>query len=385
MNRTRVAQLVNTLSVKDGGPAAAAADLHHHIGSSHMAESYLISFTPAAGPQATDSLTDKTGDDALSDIYYRPASVWSGLLLASTVLKQIRAADIVFLHGYYLWWTPVAAAACVALKTPYFILPHGSLTQRQQAFSRRKKAIFDTTLARPVRRFARGFITTADVERSEVKAKFPNSMVTVARLGVDPPIHHPQTARTGLNSPIRLLSLSRLAPKKRLDLCFEALQQVRLDGMDAELWVAGEGDAPFTRRLQELVAQLDLHKYVHFVGHVIGLDKTLLFDGSDVFLLPSDDENFGIAPIEAMMAGCPVIVSSKVASTLPLASDSCVVLQNPTAASIADCIMSWCADSPQKWSDRRRAAAAQAREYYGWDFAINDWIEVLRASRSVAP
>ena len=79
-----------------------------------------------------------------------------------------------------------------------------------------------------------------------------------------------------------------------------------------KLMIAGTGDSDYLAKLGLLVLELDLTRSLRFTGHVSGGDKTYLFQNADLFLLPSNQENFGVAVLEAIHHGCPVLVSDEV-------------------------------------------------------------------------
>jgi glycosyltransferase involved in cell wall biosynthesis len=80
-----------------------------------------------------------------------------------------------------------------------------------------------------------------------------------------------------------------------------------------QLDIAGSGEPAYLASLQKLAGQLNLSHRCRWLGHVQGDAKTSLMQQADWFLLPSAAENFGIAVVEAMAAGTPVIISPQVA------------------------------------------------------------------------
>jgi glycosyltransferase involved in cell wall biosynthesis len=106
-----------------------------------------------------------------------------------------------------------------------------------------------------------------------------------------------------------VLFLSRLHYKKRPDLLLMALHRLVEQNYDFHLIIAGSGEAEYETELKNLAASLGITQQISFAGFVIGEDKDLLLQGSDMFVLPSFSENFGIAVAEAMAAGLPVIIT----------------------------------------------------------------------------
>ncbi|MBT8114620.1 MAG: glycosyltransferase, partial [Arenicella sp.] len=104
--------------------------------------------------------------------------------------------------------------------------------------------------------------------------------------------------------------ISRLHPKKGLELLIQALASIRSPW---QLVIAGDGDIEYRQKLHKLIMQNDVQPKVKLVGFVEGSEKQLLLQGSDLFALTSYSENFGIAVLEALAAGTPALVTSAVA------------------------------------------------------------------------
>ena len=94
----------------------------------------------------------------------------------------------------------------------------------------------------------------------------------------------------------------------------DAVASLRTNGgVRLPLDVAGGGDAMQRQELQERARRLGIEQDVRFLGFVHGEAKARLLAESDVFVLPSYHENFGVAAVEAMAAGLPALVSDGVA------------------------------------------------------------------------
>jgi glycosyltransferase involved in cell wall biosynthesis len=108
------------------------------------------------------------------------------------------------------------------------------------------------------------------------------------------------------------LFLSRIDPKKGLDLLLRAFADVRKSIPQVSLVVAGDGDASYVNSLKAEAESLGVSSDVHWPGFLTGVEKEAALLDADVYTLPSYSENFGISVIEALAAGLPVIVSTQV-------------------------------------------------------------------------
>jgi len=116
----------------------------------------------------------------------------------------------------------------------------------------------------------------------------------------------PKKKKAKTSQPIRIVTLGRFVKKKGFDTLLRAFSIV-IDqrDLDVELHIGGNG--PENRRLLNLTKKLGISKQVKFVGWV---DKVSDFlDNADLFVLPSEDEPFGIVILEAMAMGVPILTT----------------------------------------------------------------------------
>ncbi|MDZ4179084.1 MAG: glycosyltransferase [Coriobacteriia bacterium] len=107
--------------------------------------------------------------------------------------------------------------------------------------------------------------------------------------------------------PVRLVTLGRLSSEKGHDVLLRAVGQVLASGVDVSLTVVGDG--PERSTLEALASELDLGAHISFTGTLLGTDVPDAFAQADAFVLPSRQEGFGVALIEAMATGLPVVAT----------------------------------------------------------------------------
>ncbi len=107
------------------------------------------------------------------------------------------------------------------------------------------------------------------------------------------------------DGPIRLVTLARLVTRKRLDLLLQAAAQV--EGVPIDLTIIGDG--PERPRLESLARELGLGPRVTFTGYVSEAAKHHHLATSDLFVLASTHEGFGLVYLEAMQHGLPIIAA----------------------------------------------------------------------------
>ncbi len=238
-------------------------------------------------------------------------------------LRQ-HAADYDLLHVHSVWNYPVAAACRAARRAgrPVVLRPCGMLSDYSRQRSAWQKAVYWHLVERRNLTGVHCFHATSQAEADEVRCLGLPGATAVIPQGVDAAAWsrepRPEVLRRrcgpGADGRPLLLFLSRLHPKKGLvDLLLPALARVG----DAFLAIAGGPDEHAPGHAEEVrheVQRLGLAGRVALLGPVTPSRRWDLFDGANLFVLPSHSENFGIVVAEAMACGVPVVVSDAVQS-----------------------------------------------------------------------
>lgn len=115
----------------------------------------------------------------------------------------------------------------------------------------------------------------------------------------------PSAPRAPRPGPARVLAFGRFVPKKGFDLLLQAVATLAREGLEFSLCLGGEG--PQRPALERLVRELALEARVSLPGWIEQVDEALR--AADLFVLPSLDEPFGIAVLEAMASGTPILAT----------------------------------------------------------------------------
>tara|TARA_B100000029_G_C17551740_1_gene950333 strand:+ start:68 stop:928 length:861 start_codon:yes stop_codon:yes gene_type:complete len=110
----------------------------------------------------------------------------------------------------------------------------------------------------------------------------------------------------------RLLFLSRLDPIKGIDRLLETISSLYQLRKDFKLYIAGSGEPSYENKLSEMIEHKGLSEIVDMVGNISPDKKHQVFQNSDLFILLSHHENFGVVVAEAMSMNLPVVISSNV-------------------------------------------------------------------------
>jgi glycosyltransferase involved in cell wall biosynthesis len=179
-----------------------------------------------------------------------------------------------------------------------------------------------------------------------------------------------------VETPIRLIAVSRLAPNKRVDHAIRAVGVLRERGVAAELTIVGEGIVQ--EQLRRLVGELGLGERVHFAGYQAEAVKLGLLRESAVLVHPSVREGWGLNVIEANAMGTPAVVypvDGLVDSTQHEVTG--YVCAEETPARMADGIL-WLTGDPERYQRIRERAWRRAGEFR-WRVVIPRVCEFLEA------
>ncbi|MFE0812495.1 glycosyltransferase [Streptomyces sp. NPDC058794] len=238
----------------------------------------------------------------------------------------------------------------------------------------------DALNRRTAHTYARVVCTTEFAEREFVRIGARN--VVRAPLGVDLAGRHPALrdaalrARHARADETLLVMCSRLSVEKRPGTALDALAALRRRGERAVLVVAGDG--PLRPRLEQRARERGLP--VTFLGHVA--DRGLLGAlqaSADVCLAPGPAETFGLAALEAMACGTPVVASAS--SALPEVIGSAGAVAAGHGEGFADAVALLLG---RREAERREAARARA-QCFGWDAAVRAFLSAHDAALPTHP
>ncbi|MEN3362073.1 MAG: alpha,6-mannosyltransferase [Mycobacteriales bacterium] len=200
--------------------------------------------------------------------------------------------------------------------------------------------------------------------------------VRLVPLGVDLDLFRPDgVPRPGAGRSVQLVTVGRLSREKRPELAIETLRALRADGVPAGLLVIGDG--PLRTDLVRQAAGLP----VRFLGHVAdrrGVAR--LVAAADIALAPCPVETFGLAVLESLAAGTPVVVPAGGAASDLLGAPESGAVTDGTAAGLAAGVHALL-DVPA--ADRRAAARARATDF-PWSATVTGLLAVHAAAGATA-
>ncbi len=220
------------------------------------------------------------------------------------VWRKARHFPVVHVHSWWNWVVFGALLICRLRGIRVLVSPHGMLSPY--------------TLRSPFRRWFQKRIghqllkgnilhATSKMERGELQLLHPGIPVVLAPNIVYLPENKPARRE---NSPLQLFFLSRIDPKKGLDILFHALAPLK--NLPWKLVIAGETGSAYHQFLKNLAALLDLTDKIEWIGWCSGEEKWRRLAQSDLLVLSSHNENFANVVIESLAVGTPVVISDQV-------------------------------------------------------------------------
>ncbi len=267
----------------------------------------------------------------------RPFSRWLTANLADY--------DLAHIHALFSFTSTSAARTARRLRIPYVVRPLGVLN-RWGTSNRRPllKSLSFQLVERSILHNAAAIHYTSHAEQKEAEEFGAPHGGMVIPLGLEGqsfydspgPDRFWERFPQAKDRPV-ILFLSRIHPKKGLDLLLPTFAAVKKKYPRTVLAVAGSGEAGYVESLKQKAANLGLATDVLWTGQLEGVAKLSAFAAATLYVLPSYSENFGIALVEALGAGVPSVTTTgvAVAEEIRVADAGIVVEPNATALSSA--------------------------------------------------
>lgn len=308
--------------------------------------------------------------------------------------KNLGDFDAVVVHGLWQYFGAVVRTVSRGLRTtPYFIFPHGMLDpslRRAYPIRHVKKWLYWIAVERRVLRDARAVFFTCEEERRLAKTSFPGYHCNecVLAYGAASPEGDPgdwkqawQERFPAIADQRYFLFLGRVHSKKGVDVLIRGYADVFQES-DAQqkatlpdLIVAGPCmDESYLKTLQALAVAKGVATKVHWTGMLTGDAKWGALRGAEAFVLPSHQENFGIAVAESLACGTPVLLSNRVNIWREVSESKAGLVEPPTPVGTAQLLRRWLLLDPAE----RRAMSAAARTCFDQRF------EISRAAKNLA-
>jgi glycosyltransferase involved in cell wall biosynthesis len=297
--------------------------------------------------------------------------------------SELRSFDLVHIFGLYDLLGIAVGQHCCTIGKPYVVEPIGMF--RPIVRNLRAKRLYHVLWGGKLLANAAALIATSEQEAQELRqGGLEPAKIVLRRNGVEVPASLPERGefrrKFGIDESTKLvLFLGRLSRKKSPDLLLNAFGRATREVLgDAKLVYAGPDSEQLQASLQKQASQLGVADQVLFTGPVYGDEKWMAYRDADVFVLPSQNENFGNSAAEAMACGVPTVVTEN-CGIASLTRGVALVVRHDVAE-LADALRRFLADS--ELQRKLGAASAQFASKLAWQEPVEQ-MEALYARLAV--
>ena len=329
------------------------------------------------------------GPGRLGTYGYAPA-------LLGWLQRQAPRINVIVVHGLWQYHGLAAWRLWRRTGTPYFVYTHGMLDpwfKRAYPLKHLKKSLYWPWAEYRVLRDARRVLFTCEEERLLARQSFGRyrASESVVGFGIPRPPGNPAQQRAAflerfpeLRGKRLMLFLGRLHPKKGCDLLIEAFAAAAARDPQLQLVMAGPDQQGVSKILKERADRLGLGQRILWPGMLSGDLKWGAFHAAEVFVLPSHQENFGIAVVEALACGLPVLISNKVNIWREIAADRAGLTDEDTLEGTSRLLGGWLDLPAAERADMARRAVECFRVHFMIDAAAHN-LDVAIAGALPAP
>jgi glycosyltransferase involved in cell wall biosynthesis len=307
--------------------------------------------------------------------------------LAPWLAANANRFDAVIVHGLWQYHGFAAWKALRQSNVPYYVYVHGMLDPWfKQAYPLKhlKKWLYWPWAEYRVLRDARAVIYTTEEERTRARQSFwlyraHERIVpfgtTVPPLEAEPLREAFLQAVPGVRGKRIVLFLGRVHAKKGCDLLIDAFARVASRDPSLHLVIAGPDESGWVASLRTQAQAAGIAHRLSLPGMLQGDLKWGAFHASDVFVLPSHQENFGVAVAEALGCGLPALISDKVNVWREIEADGAGMVAPDTVDGTQQNLMLWL-----ELDDAARATMrAQAARTFEARFRVETMVDALTA------
>jgi glycosyltransferase involved in cell wall biosynthesis len=371
----KVLHVIPSVSERSGGPATAIFPMCRALQSRGL-EVMLVTTNDGMETDAS-RVTEHHGVPTMffpcqfgeSFKYSRPLAAW--------LHSQIRGFDLLHIHAVFNHASIAAAHACRQSRIPYIVRPLGTLDPWSMKQKRLRKRLFWLVKGKEMLGGAAAIHYTAQAEKVATEGLLGLNHGKVIPLGIEANGTSSNGGAQHFPHPY-LLVLSRLHPKKGLDVLIDAFAELARQSKFARwrLVVAGDGPADYVERLKRQ-AVLASDKIV-FPGWLDSERKEAALRGASLLALPSHQENFGVCVMEALARSVPVLVSPHVslADEIELANAGWIarVEKDALKTRLAEAL------TDEEELSRRGRAGKTLSENYSWERVADSLVDLYKST-----
>jgi glycosyltransferase involved in cell wall biosynthesis len=429
----RILQIVPSISLIYGGPSQMVLGLAPALASQGIEVTVLTTNSNGdTGQEPLDVPLNITIEQEGYKIVYFRCSPFRRYKFSLDLLKWLnnhsQEFDVAHIHALFSPVSSAAAWVCRQKNLPYILRPLGTLDPADLRKKKQLKKLYVAMIERANLAGAAAVHFTSEQE-AKVSERFGiptrdlviplgvrhNTNSTDARMNLMSLLMHPgfqfmnadaqndssaYPEFQSMNADIKnhssvyprsnscgapiLLFMSRIDPKKGLNLLIPALEKLLTEGLQFHFVLAGTNpqDPGYEEKIRLQIEASPLRSHATITGFVTGEIKAALLQAADIFVLPSYYENFGIAVAEAMVAGTPVIISDQVHIWQEV-QDSESGWVGATDVEVLTNLIKYALEHPEECQRRGLNAQKYALTHYSWNAIARQMIAAYQEYRRV--
>ncbi|MEL1254254.1 glycosyltransferase [Flavobacterium sp. DGU38] len=319
----KILRVISSMHPSNGGPCQGIRNATPYFDKSGITTEVVCMDDPDTSYPVTDNFTIFKVGNGKTSYQYQPK-------LLKWLKQHIEKYDFVIVHGLWQYHNLAVYKAIRSLRKQQYvpkvvIMPHGMLDPYfQKAADRKWKAlrnqwVWEFIEKKCINQTDAVFFTCEEEMRLAATTfkKYNPKKVCNVGYGIQRPPENNITLKEEFykNCPTAegkkyFLFLSRIHEKKGVDLLIKAYNQLCVEGSDfPDLVIAGPTESDYAKEMIQLAVN---NPKIHFPGMLSGKSKWGAFYNCEAYFLPSHQENFGIAIVEAMACKKPVLITKNV-------------------------------------------------------------------------
>jgi len=387
----KILHVVASVAPRYGGPSKVVIELCREI--AKFGHEMTIFATNIDGKQNLNLPLDQPVFADGVKIRYFPVQWPRSYKFSCSLLEGLRVEipkfDVVHVHSLYLFHTLIAAHYCRKYSVPYIIRPHGTLDPYIRKRHSFRKRAYDFFFEKRNLDGAAAIHYTTEGERDLAASLQIKAESVIVPLGVDsaeyavlPPYGTFRKRYPQLEDRKIILFLSRINFKKGLDILAHAMGKIIRNRDDVHIVLAGPDNEGYGKKVRQWLEKEGVLPHSLFTGMLLGEDKLAVLRDSDLFVLPSYSENFGIAVVEAMACGLPVVISNRVNIWREVAEAGAGVITDCDPSQVAEAILELVDDRELRMKMGKNGKRL-VEQNFTWSKAAEKMIEVYTEIRQV--
>ncbi|NLZ03689.1 MAG: glycosyltransferase family 4 protein [Phycisphaerae bacterium] len=303
--------------------------------------------------------------------FWRRSEVLAWLLKARPHYRRLlreNTYDLVHaFFGFPTGWLCYRTAG----RLPYVISLRGSDVPGDNARLQLEYKVLGPLVFKPIWQRASALVACSEGLRQRASRFLPSAQIEVIPNGVDLRRFTPAERPSGGPGPLRLITVGRLSPTKRLPVLIEMIELLRKEGGDVQLTIVGGG--VLEAELRRKISDERFRGAITMTGRHSASRMPETYRQHDVLVSASAQEGMSNAMLEAMASGLP-IVTTLCEGVDELISDNGIVVDDPTPAALAAAV--------RKLVDQRTMltamslAAREKAKTFGWDAVAESYLQL---------